>query len=165
MLLDCGSWEKIESPSDCKDIKPISPKGDQSWIFIGRTDAEVETPILWQPDAKSWLIWKDPNAGKDWRQEKGTTEDEMVGLSGLEFQQASGVGDGQGSLACCNPWGHRVGHTWVTKRNWQVALVVKILPDNPKCIRDVCSVPGSRRFPGGGNGNPLQYSCLENPHG
>ena len=81
----------LESPLDCKEIQPVHPKGDQSWIFIGRTDVEAEAPIYWSHDAKSWLIWKDPNAGKDWRwEEKGTTEDEMVGwhhqLSGLEFE-------------------------------------------------------------------------------
>ena len=80
----------LESPLDCKEIKPVNPKGNQSWIFIWRTDAEAETPILWPLDAKNWLIWKDPGAGKDWRQEKVTTEDEMVGwhhwLSGREFQ-------------------------------------------------------------------------------
>ena len=70
----------LESPLDCKEIQPVHPKGDQSWVFIGRTDVEAETPILWPPDAKNWLIWKDPDAGKDWgREEKGTTEDEMVG--------------------------------------------------------------------------------------
>ena len=99
----------LESPLDCKEIKPVHPKGNQSWIFIGRTDAETEIPILWPPDVKNWLIWKDPDAGKDWRQEKkGMTEDEMVGwhhqLDGHEFEQAPGVGDGQGSLACCSPW-------------------------------------------------------------
>ena len=99
--------EKIlESPLDCKEIKPVNPKGNQSWIFIGRTDAEAEAPILWPPDEKNWLIWKDPDAEKDWRQDgKGTTEDEMVGwhqrLDGHEFEQALGVGDGQGGLACC----------------------------------------------------------------
>ena len=73
-------WRRLESPLDYKEIQPVHPKGDQSWVFIGRTDVEAETPILWPPDAKSWLIWKDPDAGKDWRQEeKGTTEDEMVG--------------------------------------------------------------------------------------
>ena len=102
--------EKIlQSPLDCKEIQPVHPKGDLSWIFIGRTDAEAETPILWPPDARSWLIWKDPDAGKDWRQEKGTTEDEMVGwhhrLDGQKFEQALGVGDRQGGLACCSPWG------------------------------------------------------------
>ena len=102
--------EKIlESPLDCKEIQPVPPKGNQLWIFIRRTDAEAEAPILWPPDAKNWLIRKDPDAGKDWRQEeKGTTEDEMVGchhwLDGLEFEQALGIGEGQGSLVCCSPW-------------------------------------------------------------
>ena len=100
----------LESPLDCKEIQPVYPKGNQSWIFIGRTDAEAETSILWPPDAKNWLIGKDPDAGKDWMQEeKRTTEDEMVGwhhwLNGHEFEQAPGVGDGQGGLACCIPWG------------------------------------------------------------
>ena len=97
----------LESPLDCQEIKSVNPKGNQSWIFIRRTDAEA--PILGPPDAKSQLIRKDPDAGKDWSQEeKGMTEDEMVGwhhrLSGHEFEQALGVGDGQGSLACCSPW-------------------------------------------------------------
>ena len=96
----------LESPLDCKEIKPAHPKGNQSWIFIGRTDAEAETPVLWPPDANSWHIGKDPDAGQDWRQEeKGMTEDEMAGwhhrLDGHEFEQALGVGDGQGGLACC----------------------------------------------------------------
>ena len=99
----------LESPLDCKEIQPVNPKGNRSWIVIGRTDAEAEAPILWPPDVKSWLIGKDPDVGKDWRQEeKGTTEDEMVGwhhrLDGHEFEQAPGVGDGQGSLVCCSPW-------------------------------------------------------------
>jgi len=102
----------LESPLECKEIQPVNPKGNQSWIFIGRTDAEAETPILWPPDAKNWLIQKDPDAGKDWRQEeKGMAEDEMVGwhhqLDGHEFEQAPGVCDAQGSLACCSPWGHK----------------------------------------------------------
>ena len=100
----------LESPLDCKEIQPVHPKGDQPWIFIVRTDAKAETLTLWPSDAKNWLIWKDPGAGKDWRQEeKGTTEDEMVGwhhqLDGHEFEQVPGVGDGQGSLVCCSPWG------------------------------------------------------------
>ena len=108
--LNCGVGEDLESPLDCKEIQPVHPKGDQSWIFIGRTEAE--TPILWPPDVKNWLTGKDPDAGKDWRWEKkGTTEDEMVGwhhqLNGHEFEQALGVGDGQGSLVCCSPWGHK----------------------------------------------------------
>ena len=94
----------------CQEIKPVSPKGSQSWIFIERTDAEGETPILWPSDAKNWFIGKDPDAEKGQPQEeKGLTEDEMVGwhhqLDGHEFEQALGVGDGQGSLACCSPWG------------------------------------------------------------
>ena len=102
----------LESPLDSKEIKPVNPKGSQSWIFTGRTDAEAEAPILWPPDVKNWLTGKDPDAGKDWRQEeKGMTEDEMVGwhhwLNGHEFEQALGVGDGQGSLACYSPWGHK----------------------------------------------------------
>ena len=101
----------LQSPLDCKEIQPVHPKGDQSWVFIGRTDVEAETPILWPPDVKSWLIWKDPDAGKDWGQEKGTTEDEMVGwhhqLSGHGFGWTLGVGDGQGGLACCGLWGRK----------------------------------------------------------
>ena len=99
----------LESPLDWRKIQPVNPKGNQSWIFTGITDAEAETPILWPPDAMSWLIWKDPDAGKDWRQEEtGMTEDEMAGwyhwVDGHEFEQAPGVGDGQGSLVCCSPW-------------------------------------------------------------
>ena len=101
----------LESPLDGKDIKPVNPKGNQSWIFIRRTDAEAEISILWPLDAKNWLIGKDSDAGKDWRQEKGTTEDEMVGwhhqLDGHEFEQTSRVGDGQGSLVCYSPWDHK----------------------------------------------------------
>ena len=102
----------IESPLDCKEIQPVHPKGNQSWIFTGRTDAKAETPRLWPPDAKSWLLGKDPDAGKDRRQEeKGTTQDEMVGwhhhFDGYEFELAPGVGDGQGRLACCSAWGHK----------------------------------------------------------
>ena len=100
----------LESPLDFKEIKPVNLKGNQPWIFIGRTDAEAETPILGLPDAKSWRIGRDPDAGKDWGQEeKRMTEDEMVGwhhrFDGHEFEQALGVGDGQGSLASCSPWG------------------------------------------------------------
>ena len=117
----------LESPLDRKEIQPVHPKGDQSCMFIGRTDVEAETPILWPPHAKSWLIWKDSDAGKDWGQEKKeTTEDEMVGwhhrLDGHGFGWTLGVGDGQGSLACCSPWGHKESETteqlnW-TELNW-----------------------------------------------
>ena len=102
----------LGSPLDCKEIQSVYPKGNQSCMFIGRTDAEAEAPILWPPDAKNWLTGKDPDAGKEWRkEEKGTTEDEIVGLhhqvDGHEFEQAPGVGNGQGSLACCSPWGRK----------------------------------------------------------
>ena len=111
----------LESPLDSKEIQPVYPKRDQSWVFIGRTDDEAETPILWPPHGKSWLIAKDPDAGRDWGQEeKGMTEGEMAGwhhqLDGHEFEQASGVGDGQGSVVDCSPWG-RVKHDWVTELN------------------------------------------------
>ena len=111
-----------ESPLDCKEIQPVHPKGDQSWVYIGRTDVEVETPILWPPDAKSWLIWKDPDAGKDWGQEeKGTTEDEMVGwhhrLNGHGFGCTPGVGAGQGGLACCGSLGRKESDT-TERLNW-----------------------------------------------
>ena len=120
----------LESSLNCTEIKPVNPKRNQSWIFIGRTDAE--TAILWPPDAKNWLIGKDPDAGKDWRQEeKGTTEDEMVGwhhpLDGYEFEQAPGVGDGQRSWACCSPWGHRVGRDWATELNGKILFPFRLL--------------------------------------
>ena len=106
----------LVNPLDSKEIKPVNPKGNQSWIFIGSTDAEV--PILWPPDAKSRLIGKDFHAEKDWRQEKRATEAEMVGrhqLNGQEFEQTLGDSEGHGSLACCSPWCHRVGHKWGTE--------------------------------------------------
>ena len=112
----------LESPVDCKEIKPGNSKGNRSWIFIGWTDAEAETQVLWPPDMKNWLTGKDPDAGEDWRQEKkGTIEDEMVGwhhqLNGHEFEQTPGVGDGQESLACCSPQGRKESDTteWL---NW-----------------------------------------------
>ena len=110
----------LESLLDCREIKPIHPKGNQSWIFIGRTDAEA--PVLWPPDVKNWFIRKDLDAGKDWRQkEKRITEDEMVGwhhwLDRHEFEQALGNGDGQGSLACCSPWSRKESDT-AEQLNW-----------------------------------------------
>ena len=113
----------LESPLDCKEIQPVHPKGDQSWVFIGRTDVEAETPILWPPDAKSWLIGKDSDAGKDWRrEEKGMTEDEMAGwhhwLDGYEFEWTLGVGDGQEGLVCCGSWGHQESDT-TEQLNWR----------------------------------------------
>ena len=128
MLSNCGvgeaSWESLEQQGD-----PVNPKGDQPWIFIGRTDAEA--PILWPPDAKNWLIGKDPDAGKDQRQEKGT-EDEMVGwhyrLNGHEFEQTPGYSEGQGSLMCYSPWGFRVRHDWETELNWKKSLTLLWVP-------------------------------------
>ena len=109
-----------ESPLDCKEIQPVNPKGNQSWIFIGRSDAEAETPILWSPHAKNWLIGKDPVARKDWRQDKGMTEDEMAGwhhwLDGCESEWTPGVGDGQGGLVCCDSWGRKESD--MTELNW-----------------------------------------------
>ena len=101
--------KSLESHLDCKEIQLVHPKGNQFWLFIGRTDAESETPVLWPPDVKNWLIWKDPDSGKDWRQEeKGSTEDEVVRwhhrLNAHEFESTPAVGDGQGGLACCSPW-------------------------------------------------------------
>ena len=121
-------WEKtLESPLDYKEIQPVHSEGDQSWVYFGRNDAKAETPILWPHHAKSWLIGKDSDAGRDWGQEeKGTTEDEMAGwhyrLDGFEAEWTPGVGDGQGGLACCSPWGLKESDTteqlnW-TELNW-----------------------------------------------
>ena len=108
-------------------IQPVHPKGDQCWVFFGRTDAEAETPILWPPDVKSWLLGRDSDAGRDWGQEKGTTEDEMAGwhhrLDAHEFEWTPGVGDGQGGLACCDSWGRKESDMteWLswTESTWQ----------------------------------------------
>ena len=113
----------LESPLDCKEIQPVHPKGEQSWVFIGRTDVEAETPMLWPPDAKSWLIGKDLDAGKDrGQEEKGMTEDEMVGwhhrLNGHGFGWTLGVGDGQGGLVCCCSWGCKEDTT--ERLNWTI---------------------------------------------
>ena len=125
----------LESPwFDCKEIKPVNSKVNQSWIFIGRTDAEAETSILWLLDANNWLIRKDPDAGKDWRQEeKGTTEDEMVGwhhgLNGYGFVWTLGVGDGQGGLACCSPWGSKE-LSKTEQLNWTELIYLEIESDS-----------------------------------
>ena len=104
----------------CIKFKPVNPKGNQPWILIGRTDDEAEAPTLWPPDVKSWLTGKDPDAGKDWGEEKGRTEDEMVGwhhqLDGHEFEQTPGDSEVKGNLACCSPWGHRVRHNLPTEQ-------------------------------------------------
>ena len=116
----------LESPLDCKDIQQVHPKGDQSWVFIGRTDAKAETPVLWPPHVKSWLTGKDSDAGRDWGQEeKGTTDDEMAGwhhwLDGHEFEWTPGVGDGQGVLVCCDSWGRKESDT-TERLNWTEAF-------------------------------------------
>ena len=119
----------LESPLDCKEIQPVHSEGDQPWDFFGRNDARAETPVLWPPHAKSWLIGKDSDAGRDWGQEeKGTTEDEMAGwhhwLDGRESEWTPGLGDGQGGLACCDSWGRKESDTteWLnwTELNWSV---------------------------------------------
>ena len=150
--LDCeGSWapknwcfstvvleKTLESPLDCKEVQPVHSKRDQSWVFIGRTDAKAETPVLWPPDEKSWLIGKDFDAGRDWGQEeKGTTEDEMAGwhhrLYGHEFEWTPGVGDGQGGLACCDSWGRKESDT-TERLNWT----------DSQSTNDVVTVPGEQ---------------------
>ena len=123
----------LESLLDCKEIQPVNPKRNQSWMFIGRTDAEAEPPILWPHDAKSRLIREDPDAGKDWRQkEKGMTEDEMVGchhwLNGHEVEQTLGDGEGQGSLACCSPWGGKELDTTERLNNNTIGNIGSLYP-------------------------------------
>ena len=125
----------LENPLDCKEIKSVNVKGNESWISIRRTDAEAEALILWPRDAKSWLTRKDPNAGTDWRQkEKGTVEDEMVGwhhrLNGHESEQTSGDGEGLESLACCSSWDRRVRHYWATERQ---QIKVMTMPSDLGC--------------------------------
>ena len=112
----------LDSPLDCKEIQPVHSKGDQPWVFFGRNDAKAETPILWPPHVRSWLIGKDSDAGRDWRQEqKGMTEDEIAGwhhrLDGRESEWTLGVGDGHGGLAGCNSWGHKESDT-TEQLNW-----------------------------------------------
>ena len=139
----------LDRPLDCKEIQPVHSEGDQPWDFFGRNDAKAETPILWPPPVKSWLIGKHPDAGRDWGQEeKGTTEDEMAGwhhrLNGREFEWTPGFGDGQGGLVCCDSWGRKdldmtEWLNWLTKEYLMLTFIWMV------------------------NGNPLQYSCLENP--
>ena len=112
----------FESPLDCQEIPPVHPKGSQSWIYTGRTDAKAEAPILWPPDAENLIIWKDPDTGKDWSQgREGMTKDEMVGwhhwLNRQEFEQTPGDGKGQGRLECCNPWGCKESDTTEVLKN------------------------------------------------
>ena len=121
----------LEIPLDCKEIQPVHPNGDQSWVFIGRTDVEAETPILWPPDVKSWLIGNDPDVRKDWRhEEKGTTEHEMAGwhhqLDGHESEWTLGVGDGQWGLACYDSWGCKKSDT-TERLNWTELTILNVL--------------------------------------
>ena len=171
--------EKIlESSLGCKEIKPVNSKGNQLWVFIRRTDAEAEAPILWPLDAKSQLIRKEPDAGKDWGQEdKGLREDEMVGwhqwLNGHEFEQAPGDSEGQGSLACCNLRGHNKSDTTEQLNNnkWYICVCVCVcvyiyiytyIYIDVVCVCESHSVIGLGRSPGDGKGYPLQYFGLEN---
>ena len=124
----------LESPLDCKEIQPVHPKGYQPWDFFGRNDAKAETPVLWPPHVKSWLIGKHSDAGRDWGQEeKGTTEDEMGGwhhqLDGSEFEWTPGVGDGPGGLACCNSWGCKESDTieWLNWTECHAGVTVQII--------------------------------------
>ena len=131
MLLKCGVGEDSWRSLGLQETQLVHPKGDQSWVFIRRIDVEAEAPILWPPDVKSWLIWKDPAAGKDWGQEeKGMTEDEMVGwhprLNGHGFGWTPGVGDEQRGLACCSPWGHKESNT-TEQLNWGALYFAKFL--------------------------------------
>ena len=158
MLLNCGvvedSWE--------------SPGLQGDWVFLGRADVEAETPILWPPDAKSWLIWKDPDAGKDWgHKEKGTTEEDMVGwhhwVNGHEFGWTPGVGDGQGGLACCGSWGRQESDT-PELLNW-TELLLRGSPDSRTCplgVPSQCLHWSSRSFHNGCTGKvtPQQFTTL-----
>ena len=146
--------KNLESSLDCKEIQPVHPKGDQSWVFIGKTDVEAETPILWPPVVKSWLIWKDPDTGKDWGQEeKGTTEDEMVGwhnqLNGHEFGQAPIGGDGQGGLVCCSSWGCKESDmterlNWIIKKCYFIHFEISPEFISLKCVAVIVFVYNSK---------------------
>ena len=166
-------WRRLESPLDYEEIQPVHSE-DQPWDFFGRNDAKAENPVFWPHHAKSWLIGKDSDAGRDWGQEeKGTPEDEMAGwhhwLDGLESEWTPGVCDGQGGLACSI---HGVSKCRTQLSDWtelmyvygasQMALVINNPPANAGDLRDVGSIPKLRRSPGERHGNPLQCSCLEN---
>ena len=150
----------LESPLGCKETQPVHPKGDQSWVFIGRTDNEVETPILWPHHAKSWLIGKDPDAGSDWGQEEKGTTDEMAGwhirLNGHEFEWTPGVGDGQGGLACCDSRGCKESdmteplnwtETYRIKLQWLSVFMIKwsAAKSDERYLAILCSFCGYKR--------------------
>ena len=136
LVRDILDYKTLESPLD---IKPVNPKGNQPWVFIGRTHAEAEAPIFW-PDVKSWLIGKGHDTGKDWRQEeKGATEDEMVGwhhrLNGYEFEQTLGDTEGQGSLVCCKPMAsQRIGHDWATDQQYWTKICPCLRLGESRCF-------------------------------
>ena len=171
-LKNCCFWtvvleKTLQSPLGCKEIKSVNSKGNQSWMFIGRTDVEAEAPILWPTDAKNWLIWKDPDAGKDEGRRRGRQRMRWQHwLNGHEFEQALGDGEGQRSLACCSPWGRKELDMTEWLNNFLLGflgwVVVKNLPANAGDKKDPGLMAESERFPGIGNGNPFQYSCLEN---
>ena len=127
----------LESPLDCKEIQPVHSEGDQSWVFFGRTDAKAETPVLWPPLAKSWLIGKDSDAGRDWGQEKGMTEDEMAGwhhrLDGHEFEWTPGFGDGQGGLVCCCSWDCKESDTTEQLNGTELIAMFAVLSHEYDC--------------------------------
>ena len=140
MLFNCDTGKPLESPLDCKEIKPVNLKGNHSWIYVRMNDAETEAPIVWPPDANSRLIRNDPDAGKDWRQEeKGMTEDEMVGwhhwLNAHKFEQAPEIGDGQGGLVCCSPRGHKESDTteWLNNSSEGKGPVLHMCQGCPTC--------------------------------
>ena len=144
----CCWLKTLESPLDCKEIQPVHSKGDQPWVFFGRNDPKAETPVLWPPHAKSWLIVKDSDAGRDWGQEeKGMTEDEMAGwhhwLDGRESEWTLGGGDGQGGLVCCNSWGRKESDTteWTnwTELNWSDAAI-RFDPKSSKVSHNACFI-------------------------
>ena len=147
----------LESPLDCKEIQPVHSKGDHSWVFFGRNDAKAETPVLWPPYVKSWLIGKDSDAGRDWGQEeKGMTEDELAGwphrLDGRESEWTPGVGDGQGGLACCNSWSRKELDT-TERLNWTDILRVELTNWIWSIsIREGAINDGSQSFLARGNG-------------
>ena len=156
MLSNRGVGEDSSSPLDSKEIQTIHSRGSQSWILIGKTDAEAEAPMRWLLDVKNWLIWKDPDAGNDWRQEKGMTEDEMVGwhhwLNGREFEQVPGAGDGQGSRVHCSPLGHKESDTterlnWLNLGSWRRKRKAKIFWRNNSWKIVKCVDPKSSNNP------------------
>ena len=138
----------LESPLDCKEIQPVHPKGNQSWVFTGRTNVEAETPILWPPDVKTWCWWKDPDVGKDWGQEeKWTAEDEMAGwhhqLNGHGFGWTPGVGDGQGGLAYCSSWRWAKSRTQLsdwTELNWYLQTLNYFFSSWIPCIKSILKI-------------------------